>query len=178
MNSSDEATLVTERLWKMQIIQGAIVAGALIYAIVAFVLRQSGAMKGHAEQPIVSYVMSAFAIMALIQFPIMTRRIVKENRRKMAGGVPSTASTEAKSTSDTAELLASFQTSMIVGAAIVEGATFGLIVAFLLDATSWTLIGAIALSAVNALQFPTRTRLERWLDEQRELIQQERAGVE
>jgi hypothetical protein len=66
---------------------------------------------------------------------------------------------------------------MIVGSAIIEGATFGLIVAFIVDATSWTLIAAIVLAAVNALRFPTQTRLERWLDEQRELIQQERAGI-
>jgi hypothetical protein len=178
MNSSDDSTLVAERLPKMQIIQGAIVAGALIYALVAFVIRQNGIMKGRAEQPILSYVMSAFALMALIQFPILTRRIAKENRRKIATGLPLTGSTQPQGISDTALLLASFQTQMIVGAAIVEGATFGLIVAYLFDATSWTLIGAIVLSAVNALQLPTRSRLERWLDEQRELIQQERAGVD
>src|SRR5437870_7621520 len=133
MNLSDDATLVTERLGKMQIIQGAIVAGALIYAVVALVMRQNGIMKGRAEQPIVSYVMSALAVMALIQFPIMTRKIVKENRRKMAAAVPSTSSNELKSMSDTAVLLSSFQTQLLVGAAIIEGATFGLIVAFLFD---------------------------------------------
>jgi hypothetical protein len=177
MNSSDDVTLVAERLWKMQIIQAAIVAGALIYAIIALVMRQGGIMRGHGGQSIISYVMAAFAATALIQFPIITRRIIKENRKKIADRVPSTGSTELKSTSDTAALLASFQTQMIIGAAILEGATFGLIVAFLIEATSWTLIGAIVLTAVNAFQLPTRIRLERWLDEQRELIQQESAGV-
>jgi len=62
-------------------------------------------------------------------------------------------------------------------AAILEGATFGLIVAFLVDETYWTLVGALVLSAVNAFQFPTRTRVERWLSEQRELVEQERAGI-
>jgi hypothetical protein len=45
------------------------------------------------------------------------------------------------------------------------------------DGTYWTLIGALVLSGVNGFQFPTRTLVERWLSEQRELIEQERAGV-
>src|SRR5207247_7758567 len=98
---------------------------ALIYAVVALVTH----LKDRPEQPILSYIMSAFAVMTLIQIPIVTRRIARENRRKIAGGVPSSGSTESKSVGDTAPLLASFQNQMIAGSALIEGATFGLIVA-------------------------------------------------
>jgi len=63
MNSSDDDKLVSERLPKMKIIQGSIVAGAIIYAVVAFALRQSGVVKGRAQQPIVSYACSVLAVM-------------------------------------------------------------------------------------------------------------------
>ncbi len=177
MNSSDDDKLVSERLPKMKIIQGSIVAGAIIYAVVAFALRQSGVVKGRAQQPIVSYACSVLAVMSLIQFPFITRKIAKENRKKLLAELRSGDSAEMKGTSDTAFLLASYQTQMIVGAAILEGATFGLIIAFLVDGTYWTILGALVLSGVNAFQFPTRSRVERWLEEQRELIEQERAGI-
>jgi hypothetical protein len=177
MNLSDDEKLVTERLPRMQIIQGAIVAGAIIYAIVAYALREGGVMQGRAQEPIVSYACSVLAVMSLIQFPFVTRKIAKESRRKLLAEAPSGNSAEMKNISDTAMLLASYQTQMIVGAAILEGATFALIIAFLVDGTNWTIIGALVLSGVNAVQFPTRTRVERWLSEQRELIEQERAGM-
>ena len=84
-------------------------AAALVYAVVALVMHQNGFMKDRAEPLIVRYVMSTFAIMALIQFPIMTGRIVKENRRKIAVGIPLTGSIPAQSMSDTALLLASYR---------------------------------------------------------------------
>jgi hypothetical protein len=177
MNFSDDEKLVSERLPKMQIIQGAIVAGAIIYAIVAFALREGGVINGRAQEPIVSYACSALAVMSLIQFPFITRKMAKENRKKLLVELRSGDSAEMKTVNDTAFLLASFQTQMIVGAAILEGATFGLIVAFLVDGTYWTILGALVLSGVNAFQFPTRARIERWLEEQRELIEQERAGI-
>jgi hypothetical protein len=178
MNSPGDPILTRERLWKMQIILSAIVGGALICAIVALVMRQSGVMRRCAEQPIVSYTCSAFAVIALILFPIITRKIVREKRWKIYDFVLPAGCIERKGPSYTAALLASFRIQMIVGAAILDGATFALILAFLVDATSWTLIGAIVPLAVSALQFPTRARLERWLDEQRELMRRELAGID
>jgi hypothetical protein len=121
--------------------------------------------------------LATFTHMSLIQWPVVTRMIVKESRKKIMAEARPGDSAEVKSMSDTAKLLAVYQTQMIVGAAILEGATFGLIIAFIVDGTYWTLVGALVLSGVNAFQFPTRTRVERWLSEQRELIEQERAGM-
>jgi hypothetical protein len=177
MNLSDDEKLVTERLPRMQIIQGSIVAGAIIYAIVAFALREGGVVRGRAQQPIVSYACSVLAVISLIEFPFITRRIAKENRKKLLTEVGSGDSPEKKSMSDATLLLGSYQAQMIVGAAILEGATFGLIIAFLVDGTYWTLVAALVLTGLNAFQFPTRGRVERWLSEQRELIEQERAGI-
>jgi len=177
MNLSDDEKLVTERLPRMQIIQGAIVAGAIMYAIAAYALREGGVINGRAQEPIVSYACSALAVISLMQFPFITRKIAKENRRKILAEARPGDSPEMKSMSDATLLLASYQTQMIIGAAILEGATFGLIVAFIVDGTYWTLIGAAMISAVNAFQFPTRSRVEGWLSEQRELVEQERAVI-
>jgi hypothetical protein len=190
MNSSDDDHLLAERLPRMQIIQGAIVAGAIIYAIVAFALRAGGVMQARAQPlraggviqaraqpPILSYICSALALMSLIQWPVVSRMVAKENRKKIMIVARPAASAEMKSGNDKAMLLAAYQTQMIMVAAILEGATFALIISYIIDGTSWTLVGALVLSGVNALRFPTRSRVERWLGEQLELMEQERAGV-
>jgi len=70
-----------------------------------------------------------------------------------------------------------YSSRLIIGAAILEGATFGLIIGFLIDATSWTLVAAVVFLVLNCLQFPTRTRLQRWLEEQQELLNQDRMAI-
>ena len=177
MNSSDDDELISERLPTMQIIQDAIVSGALIFAVVAFIMRQGGVVQGGAQPPIISYVISGLAVMSLIQWPIVTRIVVKESRKRSVAEGRSEDRPEVKGVSDTAKLLAVYQTQMIVGAAILEGATFALIISYMIDGTSWTLVGALVLCGVNALQFPTPNRVERWLGEQLELMEQERAGA-
>ena len=77
---------------------------------------------------------------------------------------------------DAARLWFVYMTKTIVGAAILEGATFFLIVVFMLERSPLMAACAVALMAVVAAHFPTIGRVSEWiadrlrrLDEQRQM---------
>jgi len=197
---SDEDALLAEQLRRMQIILAALLAFALMWGVLVFGLRQGGRLAPPAAQPILSYFVLAFAVVELIPFVFYTAALVKNTRRRIAKNewpprqpqqksrsdreqltmrVINTRSVlqAADGTNDRAKLLVLYSYRLIVGASMLEGATFALIIGFMVDATSWTLIAALLFLALNALQFPTRTRVERWLDEQQELLEKDRMGA-
>ncbi len=200
MALSDEDALLAGQLRRMQIILAALLAGALIWGVVAFAIRQGGGFGPPAAQTIVSYIVFALAVVELIPFVFYTAAVVKTTRRRIAKNewppgqpqqltmsyqeqltmrviyIPSVLRA-AYNMSDRARLLMLYSYRLIVGASILEGATCALIIGFIMDATRWTLIAALVFVVLNALQFPTRTRVERWLDEQQELLQKDRMGV-
>jgi hypothetical protein len=75
---------------------------------------------------------------------------------------------------ETTDLCDLFQTRMIVTSASLEGATFFLLIAYLIEGTSSSLLGAIALMAFIGAMFPTFALVRRWMEEKRELLEWER----
>ena len=59
---------------------------------------------------------------------------------------------------------------MIVGAAMVEGAAFLAVFAYLLDRTTLSLALAVVLIAGVTAHFPTRSRVEHWIEGQLQLL--------
>jgi hypothetical protein len=71
-----------------------------------------------------------------------------------------------------------YQTATIVGAALLEGAAFFLLVAYFVEGTSWTLPAALAVWLLLAwLHFPTRSSVEHWLTEQQDEARRERGAL-
>lgn len=69
------------------------------------------------------------------------------------------------------ELLGSYTTRLIIGLAILEGAAFFSVVVFLVKA-QWPLLIATAVLAILMIaKFPTRSGLERWIKERRQLAE-------
>lgn len=59
-----------------------------------------------------------------------------------------------------------YQARTIAAAAIVEGATFLLLVAFFVEHSAWTLLAAGALTVAILLHMPTNGRMMAWADRQ------------
>jgi hypothetical protein len=68
-----------------------------------------------------------------------------------------------------------YQTQLIIGAAIDEGAAFFAGIAYLIGKNSIALGAAILLLAGLLARFPTRERVARWIEHQREKLILERS---
>ena len=79
--------------------------------------------------------------------------------------------------SDMVKLLGLYGTRMIISSAIVEGCVFFFIIAYMLEGSPYCLVGALVLLGIMAAKFPNRVRVERWVEMQRELLQQERMRI-
>jgi hypothetical protein len=59
---------------------------------------------------------------------------------------------------------------------MLEGATFALLIAYLVEGQTVSLIVAVLLIGAMAWRFPTRARLTAWIEEQERLLANERLG--
>jgi hypothetical protein len=73
------------------------------------------------------------------------------------------------------QLWNAYQTSLIVACAMVEGATFFLLVSYMVEGQPLNLGAAVAMIVVLACHFPTAASAGRWLEAQLDQLRQERA---
>jgi hypothetical protein len=71
-------------------------------------------------------------------------------------------------------LLALYQTRLIVGAACLEGAAFFVLIVYMLERSPWALCAAVAMILGVAAHFPTRQRVQEFIDRQTALLEEER----
>jgi hypothetical protein len=90
------------------------------------------------------------------------RQLVVEGRASEMGLVKSLPN--AGELGDVAPLAAIYQTRTIVAAAMLEGAAFFAVTAFMIGRQSLALYVAMALVVLILSQFPTAPRLESWLE--------------
>ena len=75
------------------------------------------------------------------------------------------------------KLLGLYAMRMIISSAIIEGCVFFFIIAYMLEGSPYCLVGALVLLGIMGAKFPNRVRVERWVEMQRELLQQERMRI-
>ena len=182
-----------------QIIVGALIAGVLIFLVIATVVdlalkpdagppARVGADAGaHPAQsvPILTYSAIVVGAACLPMSLIVPRLVAKQQRLAMVGGksLPgqSPASTpalrpEAVPTAPIGLPLA-YLNQLIVGAAMNEGAAFFAGVAYLVEKNPIALAVALVLIAGLIARFPTASRVERWIEQQQEKLREDQLQV-
>jgi hypothetical protein len=169
MSMADESGFLTSRIRTLQIIVAALVMGVLTALITFCSLRALGNVPPAPPTPMVSYVAVAFAVMIVMPFAIVPALLVTTARKRLAHQYGEGNDTLVSS------LFMTYQTKTIIGCALLEGVAFFQVIAYFLEGQQISLILAVAFMAGIALHFPTRTRVERWIERQTELIEQEKA---
>jgi hypothetical protein len=170
-----EAVLLTN-----QILNGALVAGPLIFLGIALFVRASGkdgliaAAPFDTRSPLL-LVAIALAVANVLLAWFLPPRVVAAQRRLIGkdGGVAAPAGAAVPNTKD-GRLMAAWTTSRIIALALIEGAAFFATIVFMMEGSALALVAALALLVAMAIRFPTATTLEAWLDQQHELMQQDR----
>ena len=163
------ATLMT-----MRIIAGAMMSGVLMFAVVVLFLRNGPP----AEFPLLSYLGAGAAVVAFVLrmvIPDLVGRSVlgiqlQQVQRDPADGNEIEDDRTDRGEAQTQQLLAAgasaFQTRTIVDYALLEGAAFFNLVAFMIEGQWWGFAAVGLLLACMVLAFPTLGRLEHWIQNQ------------
>lgn len=173
----------------MQIIVGALVMGSVLF--LAIVLLIPTAAKPGAEQagepgtPFLSYVALAYLGAAILAWVVVPGMVVRAGRRSIARGTfrllafderASEAKREAlEQMGDAGRLLMLFQTKTIVATAVLEGATFFMLIAYMIERFTPVLVVAVATIGVIAAHMPTSRGVIHWIEDQLRLLGEERS---
>jgi hypothetical protein len=170
MLSSDQREHVQSLVRPMQIIVFALFMGLMSFLVVMVVMRPQLQPAGQAApQPFISYLAIIAAVVAPVVAWIVPRTIAGSMRQEMVEG-KSTAHVGmphvAEEMKPLHSLIATYQTTLIVSCAILEGAGFFNVVAYLLEHQQMNAIAAVVLAVLILIQFPTSGRLVSWVEDE------------
>jgi len=184
-----------------QIIVGALIVGVMTFlAIVLFAIppllnpapafpgEGAGgaaiAAPGNSSLPVISYLAVAVGLMDLVLSFVVPRMNADRARRQMALEGPTAITKGGPSEPKqlypagyTGKLAQLYQTQLIIGSALLEGAAFFATIAYMLERNPLALATAIVLLGTLAARFPTSDRVNAWLDRQLGLLQEERQSA-
>jgi hypothetical protein len=161
---ADEPNL-NQRVQVMQVIIAALVLGVLFFMAFAIFQQAMGNAAAPADHTLLAIAL-AFAIAMVVVRCAVPGWMVSNARRQLL---------RQKGEVDDKNLPNVYQTQMIAGAALLEAPIFLLLVVYLIQGQPLILCTAVLLTAGLALQFPTVPGVQRWLERQRELLEEERA---
>jgi hypothetical protein len=164
----------------MQIIIGALSMGNLVFAVISLMLRDWGQKPAADRTPLITYLGLGYAAVMTVIHIILPNRITTNARRARARqvirfdkGDPSADGLDAESF----DLLGLYQNQLIRRAALIQGSAFFLLVAYIVEGQPIALLVAGLLLLRLLSMIPTQTRVERWLNEQRELLAEDRQSL-
>jgi hypothetical protein len=148
-----------------QIISFALIGGVVMFAAIAFLIGPNQPGGG----PLVAYLAAGFAGIALVLQAFVPALVVSANRNSYLNSQPR------QDPRDRAEaetrLMPLFQTKHIIRMALLEGAAFFCLVAYLVSGLLWLYAIVAALVALMVVSLPTRSALDHWLEEQLQLLE-------
>lgn len=127
---------------------------------------------------VITWVAVAFAAMVLPMSFVVPNLVTRQNRRAISagtwpvrkGGPPATPIPQRVPQTDADKLAMAYQTQLIIGAALHEGAAFFAAIAYLIGKDPIALgLGILLLLGLIA-RFPTRDRVRLWIDRQQEQL--------
>ena len=135
-----------------QIIVGALIAGVVMFACVAFFVA-----KGEpAKSPMLALIGAGMAVMAVVVRFIVPTIIVNGGKARLK---------ESSATEVMTQLAGLYQTKMIIGMAVLEGAAFVSLISYISERQFWS-YGVVAfLVGVMAISFPSQGQFESWAEE-------------
>ena len=128
--------------------------------------------------PFITYTAIAFAAVLLPLSFVVPGMIAAQSRRAILAAKraepPTRGSGPETIAADNRQLAMVYQQKLIVGCAMDEGPAFFAAAAYLIEKNPLALGLALILVGAIILRFPTRRRIEHWVEEQREKLEVER----
>lgn len=153
------------RVRTLRIIVAALAAGCLTFAAIAAV--QGGAPQANPQgEPIVTFVALAFAAMALVARTVVPAVMVRTGSESLARTLGSQSDPSSDRTTAAARgLMNLLQTKTIIAGAMLEGATFFLLISYLVEGQMISLVAAALLVGLLLTLIPTERGMIRWVED-------------
>jgi hypothetical protein len=167
--------LLRPRLRVLQMIAGALITGVLAFGVVVIVLvQQRGPAGPGANGPVLTYVALAFFAANAVVWSFLPARFAQKQVRDIAAGTwkPGPQTSAAAYPSDLAKLLVVLQTRTVIAYALLEGSAFLGWIAYLTEGDLLALAAVAGPLALMQLTFPTRLRVEVWLQRQQARLEE------
>ena len=136
-----------------KIIAGSLVFGVIAFAAVAIAMRLGRAAE---DASLISIIAAVFAAGTVVVRQVLLGIFVGQ-------AVPKSS----EPTTRTSFQL--YQTRMIIGLALLEGAAFFNVIAYLIEGHWWSFLVVAALLAWMLASFPTSGRLKQWIEDREQL---------
>jgi hypothetical protein len=152
-----------------QILVLAMVAGVLVFGVITLVV--GAGFQPMQDEAIISLAMVLFAITAVLARLFVPSLVTRTSCQQIvdrsgAAGMPGSG----EPVVDDNQLAALFLKEKIIANALLEGACFALLVAFMLEGQAYTLGLAVLLVIGLAAGFPTQSSLDNWLQDKRRML--------
>jgi hypothetical protein len=168
MSEPESDGVTVPMLRNIQIVVAALITGVVVFAVIAIVIRSQNPAPMVQQVPLVSYTAIGFAPLLLLARVVIVPLIAKAGRKRLLASPNLT----------TQLLMEQYFARAIVGSALLEGAAFFLLVAYLTEGQPWTLAGGLVMAGLLAvMQFPTRQRVEAAIEADRRAIEDERGAA-
>ena len=174
---------VERRVVTPQIIVAALLIASIGFLTVAVVLVHLGIVEPDKELAwVMNLVLVLFLIGEMMARLIVPGVLVAQGRRRIATGqwsLPEGAgdgddAAFIEETGDAGRLLGLYQTRTIIASALLEGVAFFAIIVYLITQSMVGLAVAVAMILGLAFHVPTRSGVVHWIEDQLQLIRQER----
>lgn len=169
MATSDRDIPLESRVRVMQIITLALAMGIVSFMIVAIVIRQQQGQPPATSM--VTYLALGYAPIMLILQLSVPKMVSPARKPASSSRLEDLAQPAASGLGDVGMLCNIYQTRLIVAAALLEGAAFFALVAYLTEGNILTLIVAVVMLGCILARFPTVSKVERWIEQERQAMQ-------
>jgi len=175
---------LTPYLRTMRIIVFAMATGCIFFLVVTQVIGFGGPKQ--AAPPIITYTACLFAATVVFMRFVVPGIVVAAGRKNLVREMiaraddfefPTDVGDLFKSPEFGNKLCGLLQTKTIISVALLEGAAFFSLIAYMIEGTPLSIIVAVALIIGIMLHFPTRARMIDWIERQLQNIQGERGVI-
>ena len=143
---------LTPQVRTMQIIAAALMMGVVIFALIVVA---QGSLNQPAGGNTVALMGAGFALLMFVMHLTVPGMMAKSAAGRVQGE------------NDAGRWIGIYQTKLIIGMAMLEGAAFFNLIACMSEHNWWSLAVAGGLVLTMLIQFPTRSRVEQWIETQR-----------
>jgi hypothetical protein len=175
MSDVDLEQVPPQRVMVVRIIHAALCMGTIMFGGAMLLVRWLNAPAlDPAQPPIITYVGLGMAAMALLMAWVLPGAIATQWRRQNGAALVRSAAGRPEGPAVLADgLVGAYQTTVIVAAALLEGAAFLLAIAYFLEGQSIALGGFLGMLVFLVLMHPTRERIRSWMAAQHALLEDE-----
>jgi hypothetical protein len=159
----------------LQIIVGALAMGVWMFAGVVLLLDIDLQDEGQPVEPFLAYLAAGAAIVAIVAWGIAPGMIASRMREAIVAGKGDQLTLKPYATDDLGDagpLGGVYQVRAIIGAAILEGAAFFNLMAYMLEGQLINLAAAGVLVLIMLCAIPTYGRVESWVQNELTTIEQ------